>query len=153
MNKYIEKIAGLSKEADFAGAVASGGRRIGRLAKGVAGTVGELADVTTGSKVKDVMKEGTKVKVTNPFTRHTYMDDLGETRLNKIHDMKDSEKIVHLTKLHGADSEHVSKLKSEINKRDAMRLAVGGTATYALGKHIKNKLDERKAYEQYYGVQ
>lgn len=146
MNKYLEKIA---QAKDFAHYANMAGRRAKRLLSGAAEGVKGTTHTIGGGGVEDVMKEHTK-KTFNTLVGKT-TDTLPEHELQKLYNMKDSEKIKHLEGIHGENSDPVNKLKSAINKRDAARVVAGTAGAVGVGSLIKKKLDERRAYQAYYG--
>lgn len=150
-NKYLEKIA-KKVELDTGEVGRRFARRVGRIGKGVFGIGADLASTFSGRKTKDVIAEGSKTWVKSPFSGRTYQETLPQYKIDELANLSDSKKINYLSARHGKSHELVSKLKGEINKRDAMRLGVGLVGVGVAHKKVRDYLEERRMYNDYYNV-
>ncbi len=147
-NKYLEKIA-KKVEVDPGEMGKRFARRAGRLGKGVFGIGADLAETFTGKRVNDVMSEGSKIWVKQPFTGRVYQETIPKYKIDELANLSDSKKIGYLSARHGKNHELVKKVKSEINKRDAMRLGTGVVGVGILQKKVRDKLEERRMNDYY----
>lgn len=151
-----------TKSADWRVDAAQFARRAGRVAKGFGEIAKGVGEDFTGGSVKKVMEERTRIPVqSHPFTGVTggpvgervTFKKLPQDELDKLHEMKDSDKLKHIGLLHGSNSPEYHELRRAINKRDATRVAVaGGLGAAALGE-VKKRHDENKVNRFYAKVQ